>query len=73
MQVGDIETENVDFYELYKKNGEEISVTWCDEKIYENDIEYRLKEKTVIAQFWSWRCYKHFSCMCSKTKNGNRL
>ena len=45
LQVGDIETENVDFYELYKKNGEEVSVTWCDEKIYDTDIEYRLKEK----------------------------
>ena len=64
LQVGDIETENVDFYELYKKNGEEISVTWCDEKIYENDIEYRLKEKTVIAQ----KTAKGIITLCGSTR-----
>jgi hypothetical protein len=65
LQVGDIQDETVNFNEL-AGNGEETGITWCDEKIHDNDIEYCLNDKKacvakgIITLCGSTRFYETF-------------
>ena len=70
LQVGEIDKgETIDFNDIYN-DFEGGNITWCVDKIYDSDIEYRLKEKNpatcnkiakgIITLCGSTRFYKTF-------------